>query len=606
MSGTSTPANFVVKNGLTVGTTQIATANGAIYANGLFYSGSTNSITDYANSAFTKANNAVQTGFTTISANGTNITPTSNNDTLTINGTNANGIYIFTGSKEIDISLATSGASAGSYGSSTAIPSLTVDKFGRITSISTNSVSTTVNLSGTIGTGSVSGGGTLTFASNNGVVISASGSTITISDPQDLQTSASPSFTNLTITGNLSIAGTSTYSNTQIFQTVDSLIELAANNAGDAVDIGFYGLYNSSGNKYAGLVRTAASNFVLFKDLSSAPTSNAFSTINVGNYGTLRANITGGTVSSLASAIGISDGGTNATSFTSGQLINYSGSALQSIANVSTSVTGGLATSNTISSLTVDSYGRVTAYTGNAIAIDTSQITSGTLPINRGGTNQTSFSANTLSYFNGTAIASLANTSSSGTWGGSTQIPYITVDNFGRVTAAGNTSISTSISLSGTTGTGSVSGGGTLTFASNNGVVVSASGSTITISSPQDLQTSASPSFNAAKLNTSAYLTSTVFTTSTTGQTAIDSFATATYRSAKYLAQITSGSSYHFIELIVIHDGTTPFVSQYGEVFTSSSLGTFDASITTGNLSLLFTPTNATTTIKLMRTNIVV
>jgi hypothetical protein len=69
---------------------------------------------------------------------------------------------------------------------------------------------------------------------------------------------------------------------------------------------------------------------------------------------------------------------------------------------------------------------------------------------------------------------------------------------------------------------------------------------------------------------------------------------------------MTSGSSYHLIELNVLHDGTTPYVAQYGEIFTGSSLGSFDASITTGNLSLLFTPTNASTTVKLMRTNIVV
>jgi len=606
MSGTSTPANFVVKNGLTVGTTQIATANGAIYANGLFYSGSTNSITDYANSAFSKANGAVQTGFTTISANGTNITPTSNNDTLTIAATGANGIYIYTGSKQIDFSLSPSGVTAGTYGNTTNIPVITVDSFGRITSASNSSISTTINLAGTSGTGSVAGGTTLNFNGTYGVTATVSGNTINIATPQDVQTNASPSFANLTVTGNLSIGGAYTYSNTQIFQTVDSLIELAANNAGDAVDIGFYGLYNSSGNKYAGLVRTAASNFVLFKDLSSAPTGNAFSTINVGNYGTLRANITGGTVSSLASAIAVGDGGTGATTFTTGQILVGNGTgALTSLANTGTAGTYGSA--SYVPVITTDAYGRISSVSNTAIAIDTSQITTGTLPIARGGTNQTSFSANTLSYFNGTSLASLSNTTSSGTYGGSTQIPVITVDNFGRITSASNTSVNTTINLAGTTGSGSVSGGGTLTFASNNGVVVSSTGgSTLYINDPQDLQTTASPSFKAETLNTSSYLTSTVYVTTTTSQNVIDSFATATYRSAKYLVQMTSGSSYHLIELNVLHDGTTPYVAQYGEIFTGSSLGSFDASITTGNLSLLFTPTNASTTVKLMRTNIVV
>jgi hypothetical protein len=56
----------------------------------------------------------------------------------------------------------------------------------------------------------------------------------------------------------------------------------------------------------------------------------------------------------------------------------------------------------------------------------------------------------------------------------------------------------------------------------------------------------------------------------------------------------------------VLHDGTNPLIDQYGEIFTGSSLGTFDANISGGNAQLLFTPTNAVTTVKLIRQNIVV
>jgi hypothetical protein len=61
---------------------------------------------------------------------------------------------------------------------------------------------------------------------------------------------------------------------------------------------------------------------------------------------------------------------------------------------------------------------------------------------------------------------------------------------------------------------------------------------------------------------------------------------------------MTSGSEYHMIELSLIHDGTTVHLSQYGEVKTGSSLGSFDASISSGTLSVMFTPTNAITTVK--------
>lgn len=103
----------------------------------------------------------------------------------------------------------------------------------------------------------------------------------------------------------------------------------------------------------------------------------------------------------------------------------------------------------------------------------------------------------------------------------------------------------------------------------------------------------------------SAYETSNTFTTSSTIQVAVDSFAVASYRSAKYFIQLTSGSSYHVLELNVVHDGTTVYISQFGDVKTGASLGTFDASISTGILNLLFTATNATTTVKLLRYNIV-
>ena len=604
MSGSSVNSNFVVKNGLTVGSTEIVSANGTVYVNQLRYQGNGGSITDVANGAFTKANNSVQTAFVTVSANGNSITSSSNNDTLTITSATANGINVLNPtSKTIDLGLRTSGVTAGSYGTSTAIPAFTVDGFGRITSASTNSVSTTINLTGTTGSGSVSGGGTLTFASNNGFVVSSTGgSTLYLNSAQDLQTSASPTFNNLTVAGNLSVAGTYTYSNTVVFQTVDSLIELAANNTGDVVDIGFYGQYSS--NKYAGLVRTGGGNFALFKELS-APTSNSFGSITLGNYGTLRANLTGGMVTALANTIGISDGGTNNASYTTGAALQYNGTSIVSLANTGTAGTYGSA--SYVPVVTTDAYGRISSVSNTAIAIDTAALTSGTLGVSRGGTNNTSYTTGALLQYNGSGIVSIANTGvTAGSYGNTTSIPSITVDAYGRVTAVSNNSVSTTINLAGTTGSGSVAGGGTLTFAGSYGVTASASSSTITIATPQDLQTSASPSFNAVTLNTNGYVTSKTFTTSSTAQVAIDSFATATYRSAKYMVQMTSGSSYHVIELVVLHDGTTPSIAQYGEIFTGSSLGTFDASITTGNLSLLLTATNATTVVKMVRTNIAV
>jgi hypothetical protein len=103
----------------------------------------------------------------------------------------------------VGLSLTTTGVTADTYGSSSAIPVITVDSKGRITNVTTSAASSTINLAGTSGTGLVSGGGTLTFASTNGITATASGSTITINAPQDIGTTASPTFAGGTFTGNV-------------------------------------------------------------------------------------------------------------------------------------------------------------------------------------------------------------------------------------------------------------------------------------------------------------------------------------------------------------------------------------------------------------------
>ena len=98
----------------------------------------------------------------------------------------------------------------------------------------------------------------------------------------------------LSITGNLTVSGNTTYIDTRTITTQDSLIHLANNNTvGDVVDIGFYGTYNSSGQKYTGLVRQAGADYFLFKGLTSDPTSNVLSagSVTVANTGTLTAGL---------------------------------------------------------------------------------------------------------------------------------------------------------------------------------------------------------------------------------------------------------------------------------------------------------------------------
>lgn len=101
-----------------------------------------------------------------------------------------------------------------------------------------------------------------------------------------------------------------------------------------------------------------------------------------------------------------------------------------------------------------------------------------------------------------------------------------------------------------------------------------------------------------ATINTNSVYKSTAATTASATEFTLDSFSTTAYRSAKYLVQISSGSEYELLEMTLIHDGTTVYLSQYGNIKTGATLGVFDASISTGTLSLLATPNNAVTTFK--------
>lgn len=94
-----------------------------------------------------------------------------------------------------------------------------------------------------------------------------------------------------------------------------------------------------------------------------------------------------------------------------------------------------------------------------------------------------------------------------------------------------------------------------------------------------------------------------VTTTATSSETPIDTFSTSTYRCAKYFVQITKGTSYHTTEIVVVHDGTTTYNTEYGIIKTNELLSTFDTDINSGNVRLLATPASASsTTFKIVRT----
>ena len=81
----------------------------------------------------------------------------------------------------------------------------------------------------------------------------------------------------------------------------------------------------------------------------------------------------------------------------------------------------------------------------------------------------------------------------------------------------------------------------------------------------------------------------------------IDSFATATYRTAKYVVQATNGSNFQAMEALVVHDGTTASIVPYGVVQTGSNLGILTATVSSGNVLVQFVPAISSTTVRLSK-----
>ena len=102
--------------------------------------------------------------------------------------------------------------------------------------------------------------------------------------------------------------------------------------------------------------------------------------------------------------------------------------------------------------------------------------------------------------------------------------------------------------------------------------------------------------------------TSTLPTTTTTANQVLDSFAASAFRTAKYTIQVhdTANNYYHSCEILLVHDGSAVYMTEYAIIYTNVSLASFNADIAGGNVRLLVTPTNSTNTIRVVRTALAV
>jgi hypothetical protein len=121
------------------------------------------------------------------------------------------------------------------------------------------------------------------------------------------------------------------------------------------------------------------------------------------------------------STVAVPYGGTGATAFTNGAILVGGGSgALTTLANTTYTATGSGATNSTVTSMTVDAYGRLTAATYSAIS---------GLTVSQGGTGLATVTTNGITYGNGTGAFGVTSAAGSADQTWSNQI--LTVTNAG-------------------------------------------------------------------------------------------------------------------------------------------------------------------------------
>jgi hypothetical protein len=359
---------------------------------------------------------------------------------VTINiSSDATGTATFTAAGDqanIELTLANTTVTAGTYGDATNIPQFTVDSKGRITAVSNIEIATNFSIAGDSGnTDVVNGGETLSIVGASGQVettITNNTVTVAIVDGAtiaNLDVTGTLHSDNITaeevtvdgdavITGNLTVQGTQTIIDSTTVSTGDAVIRV--NSDGEVVSAGLEA--NIGGNIESILYNPVTNRWEL-----SAPvqTSEGFVGDLTGNVtGNLTGDVTG-TVSSIAnhSTDDLTEGNTN------------------------------LYFTTTRANSAMDAYlvgGVGLTYASGTIDLDNTSVTAGT-------------------------------------YGSATEIPTFTVDAQGRLTAASNVSISTFWTLAGDTGNSQIDGGDTATVTGGTNITTSVSNDTVTIDLDDDV-----------------------------------------------------------------------------------------------------------------------
>jgi hypothetical protein len=222
--------------------------------------------------------------------------------------------------------LATVNSNVGTFGSTTAIPVITVNAKGLVTSVTTDVISTSFSIAGGSGSPvSIAGGSTLTIAGTaNEIETTISAGQVQIGLPDNVTIGQ-----NLTVSGNLTVNGTTTTVSTTNTVVSDLLLELGNGVTGEpSSDAGIIFERGSANNAFMGFDESEDKFIVGTGTFTGASTGNL--TITVGtllaNLESSNVTITGGSITGITD-LAVADGGTGAGTFTTNGIIFGNGTS---------------------------------------------------------------------------------------------------------------------------------------------------------------------------------------------------------------------------------------------------------------------------------------